>query len=113
MQTITTWIKRLSRATDIQTAKSLVSSAFEALGGADFVRILTEDHELKAHDINTVYALTEKHTEKEYIWLAPSEVTQCTKLMPNISQHRSVLLIPVKDEKIVAAIVVGWQIPPK
>ena len=46
MQTITTWIKRLSRARDIHTAKSLVISAIEDLSGADLVTVVAEGDEL-------------------------------------------------------------------
>jgi len=112
MQAITTWIKRLSRARDIQTAKSLVNSAIEDLSAANFVSVLTEGEELTESSFATIRALSEQYTDAEYFWLAPAEAARFIELMPGISQSCSVLAIPVKDEKIVAAILVGWIIPP-
>ena len=113
MLAITTWIKRLSRARDIQTAKSLVNSAIEDLSRADFVSVLTEGDELTEHSFGTIHTLSEKYTDDEYFWLTPIEATQLDELMPDKSQNIPVLVIPVKDEKIVAAILVGWIIPPQ
>lgn len=121
MQMITTWIKRLSRARDIHTAKSLVSSAIEALSSADFVRVLDEGDEVAKHSFEAIHAFSEKHTDAEYFWLAPDEAAQFIELIPGLiseftdelSQNSSLLVIPVKDEKIVAAILVGWNILPE
>jgi signal transduction histidine kinase/CheY-like chemotaxis protein len=112
MQIITTWIKHLSRARDIYTAKSLVSSAIEDFSGADFVRILAEGDELAENSFNTINFLSEKSTNDEYFWLTPNDAAKFIEFMPEVSQINTLLVIPVKDEKIVATILVGWFISP-
>jgi signal transduction histidine kinase/CheY-like chemotaxis protein len=116
MQTITTWIKRLSRARDIHTAKSLAKSAIEDLSGADIVTVLTDGDELDRNTFDTIHALfdknteLEKHNDNDYFWLTSSEVAE----LIHKRQNYSVLVIPVKDEKLVATILVGWSVtPPK
>ncbi|MGK0370852.1 MAG: signal transduction histidine kinase [Glaciecola sp.] len=112
MQVINTWIKRLSRARDIQTAKSLVSSAIEDLSGVDFVKVLVEGDELADNSFDMIHTLSEKYSDDEYFCLSPSEASQFFELIPAVSQNSSVLIIPVKDEKTFAAILVGWFISP-
>jgi signal transduction histidine kinase/CheY-like chemotaxis protein len=120
MQTITTWIKRLSRARDIHTAKSLAKSAIVDLSGADIVTVLTDGDELDRNTFDTIYALfdknteLEKHNDNDYFWLTSSEVSDLMPELIHKRQNYSVLVIPVKDEKLVATILVGWSVtPPK
>jgi signal transduction histidine kinase/CheY-like chemotaxis protein len=120
MQTITTWIKRLSRARDIHTAKSLAKSAIEDLSGADIVTVLTDGDELDRNTFDTIHALfdknteLEKHNDNDYFWLTSSEVSDLMPELIHKRQNYSVLVIPVKDEKLVATILVGWSVtPPK
>jgi signal transduction histidine kinase/CheY-like chemotaxis protein len=120
MQTITTWIKRLSRVRDIHTAKSLAKSAIEDLSGADIVTVLTDGDELDRNTFDTIHALfdknteLEKHNDNDYFWLTSSEVSDLMPELIHKRQNYSVLVIPVKDEKLVATILVGWSVtPPK
>lgn len=120
MQTITTWIKRLSRARDIHTAKSLAKSAIVDLSGADIVTVLTDGDELDRNTFDTIHALfdknteLEKHNDNDYFWLTSSEVSDLMPELIHKRQNYSVLVIPVKDEKLVATILVGWSVtPPK
>ncbi|MBA6356927.1 MULTISPECIES: hybrid sensor histidine kinase/response regulator [unclassified Colwellia] len=113
MQMITTWIKRLSRARDIQTAKSLVCAAFTALSHADFVTVLVAGDELTAHSFETTSNLAKKYTDDEFFWLSPNEAIELTQFLPNNSPNQAVLVIPIKDEKLIATIWVSWNNCPK
>jgi signal transduction histidine kinase/CheY-like chemotaxis protein len=113
MQIITTWIKRLSRARDIQTAKSLVISAIEDLSGADLVTVVAKGDELAENLFDTIHALSKKYADDEYFWLTSGEVAELMPdFMSEFGQSSSVLVMPVKDEKVVAVILVGWFVSP-
>jgi signal transduction histidine kinase/CheY-like chemotaxis protein len=112
MQVITAWIKQLSRARDLQTAKSLIISAIKDISIADFVVVIIEedDDDISENPLAVAYTLPEQHTQDEYFWLTQNKMDQFITLMPGIYQNGEVLVIPVKDEKVIAKILVGWSI---
>jgi signal transduction histidine kinase/CheY-like chemotaxis protein len=112
MQVITAWIKQLSRARDLQTAKSLIISAIKDISFADFVVVIIEDDDISENQLDVTYTLPEQYMQDEYLWLTQNKMDQFITLMPGIYQNSEVLVIPVKDEKVIAKILVGWSISP-
>jgi signal transduction histidine kinase/CheY-like chemotaxis protein len=108
MQTINTWIKQLSRARDLPTAKLLISSAIKDISTADSIVVIAEGDEHLESLLNTIQLLSEQYAPDEHFWLARSEIPLLCRELLNTSQNSLILVIPVKDEKTLAMILVGW-----
>jgi signal transduction histidine kinase/CheY-like chemotaxis protein len=108
MQTINTWIKQLSRARDLPTAKLLISSAIKDISTADSIVVIAEGDEHLESLLNTIQLLSEQYAPDEHFWLARSEIPLLCRELLNTSQNSLILVIPVKDEKTLAVILVGW-----